>query len=62
MTSVGSLAFGDSIRTTGVGGSMAGYFSSVIGAGGWMVGDVTPTRVRGPMARDAATQSVSEVR
>ena len=62
MTSVGSLVFGDSIWTTGVGGSMAGYFSLVIGAGGWMVEDVAPTRVGGPMARDAATQLVPEVR
>ena len=62
MTSFGSLVFGDSIRTTGAGGSMAGYFSSVIGVGGWIVGDVAPTAsVGGPMARDATTQSMPEV-
>ena len=62
MTSVGSFVFGDSIRTTGADGSMAGYSFSVFGAGSLMVEDVTPTTsVGGLMARDATTQSVLEV-
>ena len=56
MTSVGSLVFGDSIRTTGADGSVAGYSFSVFGVGSLMVEDVTPTTsVGGLMARDATT-------
>ena len=56
MTIVGSLVFGDSIRTTGADGSVVGYSFSVFGVRSLMVEDVTPTTsVGGLMARDTAT-------
>ena len=56
MTIVGSLVFGDSIRTTGADASVAGYSFSMFGVGSLMVEDVTPTTsVGGLMARDATT-------